>query len=552
MRILTVLFACGLAACARKEAPVAEPPPPAEPTTRSSFIPDDAQLRRFWNEGSDPTLRKIAVTDYWLHYKLMHATGMAEALGGEEQAVSALKALGEAYERAGRGASTEIPKMVPAAFTGEGMSSGFIGMGMGSFVGMLTGGLVSGLSNEQISGMMKEGGLKHSNDSGKFEMNIAEDGSVTQVTEFDVNTQDMNGKVKLTTRMDTCPDENGKVTIEIDADSQMTVKARAGTGGYVKSQMKYERYLDDDAGLISGDDGGASNLRVQMGGYENFQGQSVDITTGYERGGKIIFRHNGEQGFSIFRPEEVEHTKKLLNAAELLQSLVAESMLRGMGSSGGSPWESGRCIDLKVKASPGKRSGLAPAAAFELDASPRVKIDGKPAGGSVTATLTGGAQLQPASGKVPADARFRYTGPDKKNESASIAFESRSRRGVGRATLDFDTRQLSAYRIEGGADEFHGSGVACDLGEQFFVEGSGVTVRFEPSSPEAGRYSYSGTMSGFRVYGSGTYKVSYRDGVAVSLRATGPGSVVAGGGTHTREGSEDYTLSPVQSAECAQ
>jgi hypothetical protein len=352
--------------------------------------------------------------------------------------------------------------------------------------------------------------------------------------------------------MDTCPDENGKVTIDIDVESQMTLKTREGSGGYVKSQMKYERYLDDDANLISGNDGGASNTRLRMGGFEDFQGQSLDISLGVERGGETFFREHAEQGFSIFRPEEVERTMDMIKSAQTLQMLVAEAMLRGMGSSAGSPWESGRCIDLKVKSSPGKRRGLAPAAAFELDASPRVKSDGKPAGGTVTATLTGGAQLQPASGKVSADARYQYTGPDKKNETASIAFESRSRRGVGRATLDFDTKALSAFRIEGGADEFHGSGVACDLAEQFFVEGSGVTVRFEPSSAEVGRYSYSGTMSGFRVYGNGTYKVSYRDGVAVSLRATGPGSVVTPAGTHTREGSEDYTLAPIESAECGQ
>jgi hypothetical protein len=225
-------------------------------------------------------------------------------------------------------------------------------------------------------------------------------------------------------------------------------------------------------------------------------------------------------------------------------------MLRGMAS--GPPWENGRCIDLKVTSSPAKRSGSKPGAAFDLEAAPRVKGDGKPAGGTVTATLTGGTQLQPASGKVRADARYSYAAPGKKNEEASIAFESRSRRGVGRATLQFDTRVASAYRVEGGADEFHGSGIACDLGQQFFIEGSGVTVRFEPSSAEGGRYSYSGTMSGFRVYGNGTYRVNYRDDAAVSIRATGPGSVVTPIGTQTREGSEDYTLTPVESAACAE
>ncbi|HEX6637184.1 MAG TPA: hypothetical protein VF033_05970, partial [Steroidobacteraceae bacterium] len=77
MRILPLLIACTLAACARNETPVVaeNPAPPAGTATASGFIPDDAQLERFWKEGPDPTLRKIAVTDYWLHYKLMESTG---------------------------------------------------------------------------------------------------------------------------------------------------------------------------------------------------------------------------------------------------------------------------------------------------------------------------------------------------------------------------------------------------------------------------------------------------------------------------------------------
>ena len=50
---------------------------------------------------------------------------------------------------------------------------------------------------------------------------------------------------------------------------------------------------------------------------------------------------------------------------------------------------------------------------------------------------------------------------DKK--TASISFESRSKRGVGKATLDFDTKALRSYRMEGGAGDFHGVGQVCDL-----------------------------------------------------------------------------------------
>jgi hypothetical protein len=325
----------------------------------------------------------------------------------------------------------------------------------------------------------------------------------------------------------------------------MNVSGKPGTGGHVKSQFRYERYLNDDAQLIDTANGGASKLRVNMGGYENFESQSVDITTGHDRGGNLIFENHGERGFSIFRPDEVERTRKLLEATELLQTLMAEALLRGIGSGSKPPWEGGRCVDLQVSSAPSKRKGIQPGTQFDIEAKPRARSDGAQAGGNVTAALTGGSSLQPASGKVQADGKYAYVGPEEKEKTASIAFEARSKRGVGRATLEFDTRLGRAYQMEGGADEFHGTGTVCNLAEQFFVEGSGVTVRFEPSSEQGGRYSYSGTMSGFAVYGHGTYTVKMHEDVAVSITATGPGSVKTPMGVQTRTGTEEYRLTPL-------
>ncbi len=448
-------------------ASAASPAAPAADKPHAEFIPTQAQIDRFLAEGPDPTLRKISVADYWLHYKLMQATGIEKELGGEAQAIAALKALGEAYERKLRVAEVDVPKMIPAAFTGEGMSSGFVGMGMGSFVGLITGGMTSGaisrMSDKELADLSAAGAIKHEGGGGSAQLQVGKDGSLSQSMEFDVNEHGLNGKVKMKIKMDACPDANGKVTVDIEVDSQMSVSGKPGTGGHVQTKFKYERYLDDDAHLIDTGDGGSSNLRVRMGGSENFESQSVDLTIGHERGGKPIFEHHDEQGFSIFRPDEVERTQELLRATELLQTLMAEVMLRGMGSAGGSPWESGRCIDLKATSSPAKRKGIRPSTAFDLEAKPRAKDGGATVGGTVTATLNGGASLQPASGKVKADAKYGYTGPEKKNEAANVAFESRSKRGVGRATLEFDTKSGRPYRMEGGADEFHGVGQVCDL-----------------------------------------------------------------------------------------
>jgi hypothetical protein len=535
-----------LAACSKSPDDAKQPA-----AALASHLPSKAEVDRFVAEGPDPTLRKLSVTDYWLHYKLMQATGIERELGGEAQAIAALQALGDAYERKLRGAEADMPKMIPAAFTGEGMDSGFTGMGMGGFVGLLTGGMLASavrdMSDKDLADMAKAGPIKFGGNDGNAELHFSEDGSMAQSMAFEVNEHGLNGKVKLKIKMPACPDPQGKVTVDIDVDSQMSVSGKPGTGGSVRSQFKYERYLDDDAHLMDSGDGMASNLRIQMGGAENFQNQSVDITTGYERGGKPVFDNHGEQGFSIFRPEEVEHTKKLLQGAETLQTLIAEVMLRGLGS-GGSPWESGRCIDLKVTSNPAKRKGVKPNTAFDLEAIPRAKADGAPAGGSVTATLSGGASLQPASGKVPADAKYQYAGPDKKDEEASVAFESRSKRGVGKATLEFDTKASRAYTAAGGLDDFHGTGTICDLGKPFTISGGGNTVTFTPSGEQGGSYSYKGNMGGIGVYGNGTYTAS-ADENGGSITGTGNGCVKTPMGTHCNGGTEQYTLTPIAPCE---
>jgi hypothetical protein len=553
MRIVVCLLLGALSACARQEPPAGAAAPAPQSAVQRTSIPSAAQLERFRKEGPAPTLRKIAVADYWLHYKLMQTTGIEKELGGEAQAVSALKALGEAYERRARGAETEIPKMIRTDFTGEGMASGLMGMGVGSFVGMVTGRSVSSLSDREISALTQAGPMKRSGESGSFEMQIGKDGSVTQSTEFEVNEHGINGKVKMTLRMDTCPDESGRVTIDIDVNSQMSVQGKPGTGGYVHTQMKYERYLDDDAHLIDGDDGSASKSRVRMGGFENFQQQSMDITFGYERGGAAISGAHGEQGFNIaLRPDETRRASEMLEAVALLQTLVAEATLRGMGSSAGAPWESGRCIDLKVTSSPAKRTGLRPNTAFDLVASPRAKSDGAAAGGTVTATLTGGAQLQPASGKVRADARYGYAGPEKKGEAASIAFESRSKRGVGRATLDFDTR--ASYRVNGASGGASFTGEICSLDKPFVLTVDSITgtwpMEFTPGDGLSGQMKGTYSSDDCTLTGGGPYSITLDGDGSAKIKFTYNSTAKCPFGSRTTSVTSELPLEPAADSHC--
>lgn len=533
------------AACARApDQPASAQPQPPSATVR---IPTQAQVDRFLAEGPDPTLRKLSVTDYWLHYKLMQATGIERELGGEAQAIAALQALGDAYERKLRGAETELPKMIPAAFTGEGMTSGFTGMGVGGFLGLMTGGMLSGavsnMSDERLAELVNAGPIKFGGKDGNAAVEFGKDGSLSQSMEFEVNHNGLNGKVKIKTRMDACPDPQGKVTVDLDVDSQMSVSGKPGTGGRVRSQFKYERYLDDDARLIDTGEGGAANLRIQMGGFENFESQSVDITTGYRRDGEPIFENHGEQGYSIFRPEEVERTKALLQGAQTLQTIIAEAMLRGLGASS-SPWESGRCIDLKVTSSPGKRKAIKPSTAFDIEAKPRAKADGALAGGTVTATLSGESSLQPASGKVPADAKYQYAGPAKKKEKATIDLESRSKRGVGKATLEFDTND-SAYRIKGGQNDFFANVVVCSLSGPFDIKSTAGIVMHMSGGDGGGSWTQSGHAGGVAWSGGGSYTLKLDEDGSGWIEASGKSNIATPMGRFSDSVEPAFSVTPV-------
>jgi hypothetical protein len=72
-----------------------------------------------------------------------------------------------------------------------------------------------------------------------------------------------------------------------------------------------------------------------------------------------------------------------------------------------------------------------------------------------------------------------------------------------------------------------------------------VTNTFTPTSETGGTYSYTGNMSGFSVFGQGTYTVS-ADENGGTLTATGPGSVKTPMGVKTRKGTEVYKLTPAE------
>ena len=510
VRVISALLpiALALAGCGRKD------DGKSAPATKFPAAPPQSELVKLKTEGPLPAARKASALEFWLHYKLMQATGMEQALGGEDKAIAALKAVSMKFEQSAIVAQTNVPRAVKLDFDGNGLDAGVLGAGYGLIGGAITGGMLSGgLSNEQIAAAAKNGPIKFDGKDGSAQVDIAQDGMDTTL-EQTVNESGVTGKVKTKAHMDACPDASGKVVVTIETESQMSA---GGKSGSVKAKFKYERWLDDDAHLISPTDNGYDEMaQVEMSGTgERGNNLSVNMTRGFSRGDSDYTTAKiDEHGHSFFRPGEAKHTEELLNGTINVMRAMAEVMLNGGFVSATPPWESGRCVDLKVRSDPAKRTGAEPKTKYTLFAEPRAKKDGAPTGGTVKATLKGPHSLSPKD-KVKADAQFDYQNPEEKDQSATIDFEARSKRGVGKASLDFDTKQ-GGYQIDiSGMGTTIGGGACvvkpvkvCDVSKPFSSEFCGGTLSHVPTGDKGGTFEMHVSGGGGSFTQSGNYTLS--------------------------------------------
>ena len=529
--VLLALAGCSPTASTGSDVPAqAEQDPLAAAVDKANT--DYARLRA---QDPDAVAREITAIEYPAWRELMKASGLDAALGGEAAGDAALRALFAGYEGKARSLREELPKMLPAAYNG--IDLGYSGFG----TSLVAGGLQNAAAVEMWDRAQQDGKT-----SGEFTQ-TAGDGSQVSMQWNDSHASSttvfegklpggLQGKVTTKVEVTTCPDASGKIDIGFTSEAEIRASGQAGTGASIKVSANLNKYLDDDANLV--DDQVDMDVHVDQRTFDNYEGSFVDITdtlsTSKGEMGTKVNKRSGQAGDA-----SMQAAKAIADMAKMAAMQALEGAKKG--------WESGRCVDLQVTSSPGKRKGVKPGTSFEIEAKPRAKSDGAPTGGSVTATLTGGSSLQP-SGKVRADAKYSYKAPEEKDKAASIAFEARSKRGVGRASAEFDTKPPPAYRAAGGGGEFYGTGTICDLEKPFTISGSGVTIQFSPSSANGGSYSYSGNMSGFAVWGGTSYTVS-ADENGGSMNGSGTGCVATPKGTFCRGGTEKYTLTPIEPCE---
>ena len=259
----------------------------------------------------------------------------------------------------------------------------------------------------------------------------------------------------------------------------------------------------------------------------------VDVTVKYPASGEASVAVNGASGANTN-----ELAQSAVNGGMLFVMMVQHFLLEAAQKG----WESGKCVRLDVTPNPAPKD-MEPSSTAGITAAPRSKMDGGPTGGTVKATLIDGSSgVDPSATPLPADASFVFTAPPEPQNHGTVVLEARSKRGVGKAEITFETGGPASFQIVGGLDDFQVNEAVCDVMKPFPLSGGGFTASF--SGGLTGTYSYTGP---FNATGGGTYTISLPDGPLQpgTMVGQGSGSVTTPLGVFENTGTENYTLTPI-------
>jgi len=520
-------------------------PAPSAPAADSPLAAALAEYERLAAQGSEKTAREITNLEYPMYRELMAVSGLEEDLGGGEQADEWLRLLFEEIELRTNALVGDLPKMIPVAYSG--INIGNSGVGGSIQIGMVASGVISEgwgtlQDNGRTSGSETLSGERTSmdgspwHDTGPTTVEWSETG-FTYSTEmpivefeyvwrepgrggkfhFDKETPKAEGKVATKVKVVTCPDTSGKIEAEFESNTELRSTSTAGTGAFIKVTGKVQRWLDDDANLLP--DQIESEARVEQTTFDNFESAHVDVTL-------TLSTKTGKADIKVNERSRRATDDQVMNAAKLA-SMGRFAAMWALDQAK-KAWESGHCVDIEVKTNPEKRTGADPGTNYKITAIPRAKSDGQVTTGTLRATLSGDSSLDPADTKVKveADVKFDYANPKEKDKEASIAFEARSKRGVGRATAIFDTRK-KGYVIGG----CRLSGRVPDVDGPFNATVGGYNFRFAPTGDKAGTWNWS--TSGAR--GEGPYHITLDEDGSTGTLTLPPGKTIAGSHTMATE-----------------
>ncbi len=475
-------------------------------------------IASFDPENPDALVAEALALDRTVELEMAEWSGLEEALGGPDSTSAAFAsqdqfsatladAVGAPLTLGFRRSQADGPNI------GGGLFGGFMLVGLGS-------GAIVQASNDGTTGTATPTqGFTVTATAESVEMTV----DVTHESEGLTTTLKTNVKILP------CPDVNGEFTVEATVDVSASARGKQQNG---KLDVKVTGQLNDNAELASS----STDIRLKRDGLG--MGAFVDSSISYASDGTVSTKLNDFNWFTT-KPEDFKSNVQL---AAIYGLLIKQFLLDAVATG----YLSGRCVEIGYGVSPGT-TGLQPGSSATITARPFGKQDGVPTGGTVQALLSAGEKsVDPSSTPLPVDAEFEYGAPDEPNKTGTVSLEARSKRGVGRVDINFDTNQVAPYQVVGGLDDWQTNTAVCDILKPFVLTGL-VTMSF--SGGLGGTYEYSGGP--FGAAGTGTYQISLPNGVgqAGTMTGAGEGTVDTPMGQFSNSGTEQYTLTPIPPCE---
>jgi hypothetical protein len=479
----------------------------------------DAVAEHFESLSAADQLTALATIDTRTEREFWRLAGIDDALGGE-------KAADDVFGEVQRGLTAIVASaqsgdsaiIAPASYRDGYDDAG----GMGSFTNMITGALGGQAGVAQTDGT-DASATKDLGEGMKVTISSS-GGEITVTITIDTQIKGIDVHSKTESVFNPCPDAQGRVHAE--GSSTLSVSAPDGRGMGQEITVIDDMVVDDDANL-------ASSQHSYDVGYATTTGEgpvdAISVSSGPD--GVTVNDSMGKGGAALAKD------------AEMLGAFMASWIADALEKAAAQGWSDGRCITLDIQVSDGP-NGLDPDTKVTAIASPVAKTDGQPAGGTVKATLKDNGSLTPENEKVKAVATFTYTAPSDKDDWGTVTFESRSKRGVGKASVFFDTRRNRSYSFTGGGGDLSFSGQTCDIGKPFTLTGSGLTLSFDARGFTGGAYTISGSAGGVAWSGGGEYDITLANKGGTMI-TDGQHTIQSPAGSFTQPGTMNFTLTAI-------
>ncbi len=287
-----------------------------------------------------------------------------------------------------------------------------------------------------------------------FEVEVSATATLTKVSNGEVvATYTSTGRGLIEVRG--CPDPDGVAEGHFTLDLQEAV---SGSGSSASGRTE----IDGPFRIVNNDE--ASLVRT------DFEGKFDSAANGNSPSGEP-FDWSVESTFPLSIPadggldvDEANATYQETNpsgdrAQRSTTSAIATAanFLSGVAKEAEKFWRSGKCVDLETSEESRKVDA---GEIVEFDVESRQHFDGGDIDRPVTATFSGEASIEPAGTPIDPPATFTFTAGSDDGAKGTIHLEQKSKRGIGKKTLEFEVAGGVIVSISATGDFEHPGGVS--------------------------------------------------------------------------------------------